>query len=341
MPDGRILASYEVGAANVQPSLCLGRYSPDKGYNWLSPFTIPETNNPVNYDIVPFIHDQKFIYFYNDWTGYETNPFCSIGVKMTPDYFSTVNDGGLLDKTGKSSYITCGMNMITLQNGAHVFPCSYDAGGNSGAWRCFLYWCAADRDPYTASNWTITPDAPLGSADHLDEPTCVEIAGSKVLVLFRTGTGVHFKCIWDWATKAWGSTVNTPLLCPSVYASGAPAYLRRVSWNPNLVLVSYDRSPLYRRPLVISSTTDDGLTWGDYSVLEDSQTVNISYPALQVLSDGSILAGWWYSVSGSDEETHMAIIQNRNVVVTPPSGTHWGKGIIRASMFSQGDVLEA
>jgi hypothetical protein len=125
-----------------------------------------------------------------------------------------------------------------------------------------------------------------GSVNGLDEPATVVLQNGDIFALLRNGSD-H---LWQSRSQDSGKTWSTPVPSP-LAGHNAPAALWRLR-GTNEVVVVWDNSPRYRRPLTAALSRDGCRTWSAPRVIAASDGPQVSYPSVTQAPDGTIVAVW-------------------------------------------------
>jgi hypothetical protein len=128
----------------------------------------------------------------------------------------------------------------------------------------------------------LTPHAVNG----MDEPATVVLENGDIFALLRTGTD-H---LWQSRSNDSGATWSTPVPSP-LTGHNAPASLWRIG-GTNDVVVAWNNSPRYRRPLTVALSRDGCRTWLQPKVIADTDGPQVSYPSVTQTRDGGIFVVW-------------------------------------------------
>ena len=92
-----------------------------------------------------------------------------------------------------------------------------------------------------------------------------------------------------------------------IYNPIAEKHLGNYDTNTNVFdkqLIDYDPFTWGRTPMVIRKSTDDGRSWGGYTIVEDDKDLGCCYPAAFFTEDDAMLIA--YCCSGKEERTPLA-----------------------------------
>lgn len=320
--DGRLLANFWKSREVEGGVKYCGKFSFDNGETWGNEFVMPSQGNLL-------LHGSRIILMY---IVYVSLSDCKCYVTYSDDYCQTWSTPVRLSY--KSEYETLTQNFLKMVDGTYIQSCwGLTSPPNITPCRVYVWRCPAGQDPSIASNWVAGGDIPKGTAPYLDEITIEEITGGKLFALIRTTTGKQYKSISEDKGVTWSTAVPTNLI-----SADSPAYLQRLSWNPNKVVVIWNNSAIYRYPLTIAMSIDDCETWGVSDIITNPQ-YDVAYPCSCVLPNGKLIVTWWNHVSNYHETAESVIIAPRSAPPPPPAGTQIiGRRFINRPIISQ-DVL--
>ncbi|MFH1749069.1 MAG: sialidase family protein [Planctomycetota bacterium] len=159
---------------------------------------------------------------------------------------------------------------VRTAGGALLLP-AYD-----DLWQRSLFFTSADGE-----SWTLTAALSTTAPNQNIQPSATVLSDGRLLAVMRnTGGG------WLWVTASddnghsWAAPIDSGFPNP-----GSPAALLRLA-SGNLILV-YNNSDTLRRPLSISISADEGMTWLPARVLVDGDG-EYAYPATIQTPDGLV-----------------------------------------------------
>jgi hypothetical protein len=343
-PSGKILAVYSRGTISPLLEFLICKESNNGGKDWDLPYLFYDT--PNQWDVQPNfgMYGDYLLFFYTDYKGYENVYDCKIRIKYKKESDTVFTDGGQLPfpagytLNGRNYFRLRGSGTLKNPNGRHINMGSCDIGNNAH-WRCFSWYCSADKDPRVAGNWYLSNIMPMGTAIDYDEPTAVELLNGNVYALSRTGMGVFYSNLSLDGGMTWEAGVPTTLPCASI-SHGAPAFLLRVSFDPSVILLFHDLDLSHRYPLGVSVSLNECATWQTADILDNS-THNVQYPQAILLSNGDILVSWWDQITDAHEGSVGCLIKNRGTPPPPPPPPSYEGGkVFLKGIFNKRKPLE-
>ncbi len=157
-------------------------------------------------------------------------------------------------------------------------------------------------------------------ATGLQESGVVELEESTILCWFRTGGGFQYKSF----SSDGGNTWTHPVPAPEFPSPEAPLSMKRNYRTKELCAVWVDTHPLRRirfdapavtmgrTPLVLARSRDEGNTWTNHRILEDSPSHGYSYTAMYFTDQSLLLA---YCCGGTPDCECM--LQDLKIVCIP------------------------
>jgi predicted neuraminidase len=159
---------------------------------------------------------------------------------------------------------------IQLEDGVILCPSSTEDKG----WRVHF-----EQTPDFGLTWSATPPVNDGKEFAAIQPALLRYKDGTILALGRTRQSRIFQIRSKDGGKTWGRMTATALPNPN---SGIDA----VTLADGRFLLVYNRSENSRTPLNVA-ISDDGLTWTDVLVLENTEG-EFSYPAVIQAGDGAV-----------------------------------------------------
>lgn len=230
----------------------------------------------------------------------------------------------LQDRVGY--YVLNNDRVIRLSSGRLLMPLTfhrggYANGGASGYWdgrsfACFLY---SDDDGETWRESADTVFAPfVGSTSGLQETGVVEKKNGVVWAYNRTDRmyqyeyfsfdgGIH----WTAPQASRFTSPNSPMLIKRHPKTG----VLYAVWNPipNYNGRKTNSVSCGRTPIVYASSEDDGVTWSEYTVLEDDEERGYCYPAMFFTEDDAMLVA--YSAGGPSDGDWISRLNMKKVAM--------------------------
>lgn len=123
------------------------------------------------------------------------------------------------------------------------------------------------------------------------QPTLVELADGRVMMLTRTNRGR----VWSSYSYNRGLTWT---VCQPTDLPNSDSGLDAVSTADGAILLCMNDADRGRDRLVITESRDDGSTWSTRAIVDESRGGEVSYPAMVVGSDGLVhVAYTWQRMS--------------------------------------------
>lgn len=202
-------------------------------------------------------------------------------------------------------YVTNNDRVIRLRDGRLIVPAGYHrtiAGkaGSSETWdgRSTTLYCFSDDDGLSWRESNLCTINVRGSGSGLQEPGVIELQNGSLYGWARTDIGMQYEMFsFDrgatW-TPAQPSRFSSP--CSPLSMKRDPGTGNLVAiWNPIPNYITRPPGPSTcwtagRTPLVCAISRDDGETWLDPIILEDSPTSGYCYTAMHFMGDQLLLA---------------------------------------------------
>ena len=267
------------------PGSIKGSISTDHGATWSEPFIVAEgaDGDPtllavddrivIRYTEVPYIKKGKDVLYQGVPKFYE---------KVSTDNGRSF--GPAKAKNFGPKYWASRSNSIVLRSGTVVCPFYYVENVATEVlekdMRCVS---GALISGDGGETWTrgdeIRIDLPAGA----DEPTIAELSNGDLYMLIRTRGGAQYETRSSDQGRSWSKPQSSVLTSPS-----APATLFRLSFEPNLVAVSWNNSSSNRWPLDFALSYDDCKTWKCSRTLVNPGR-QVAYPTIAQAADGTIV----------------------------------------------------
>jgi len=256
--------------------------SKDKGKTWGDPVRLEGWEDPYAWlgENGVIVKGNTIFRFLLKWHNLSDS---ELYLKKSTDNGHTWSNGEHID-LGLAYIDSVGQSGLLLRDGTLLHCFSYDASPPVGAWRCTLI-----RSLDDGKTWSQGGVVPLGGATSLDEPSIVELKDGRILMFMRTNDGYLFKSYSEDEGLTWTPAVSTGLVSPS-----APCCLYRLSWEPSKLIIAWNKSPTNRYPLVLRYSYDEGETWVDERVVDNTPR-DVAYPSVSILGDGWILTYYRYN----------------------------------------------
>lgn len=285
LPDNNLLVSFYAGTVEKAKDITIFqcRYEANQAA-WSAPsVAIADPDHSLGNPVLFPAPDGRLWLYYLVMHGRKWNT-CSLHARYSTNQGETwIGD---VEFEGSLGWTTRN-NLIVMDNGEYLFPMCDEVEGYS------FFLTSDDK----GQHWT--RHAPIRSEPHNLQPAVIQRADGDLLALIRTA-GEGGRC-WQATSRDRGRTWSDPTPGPFRNPNAAMAMIKLASGN--LVAVYNDSDDrLYRTPLVISLSEDDGRTWPVTRILEDQQgkftyrtdrtdnwdSIEFSYPAIAQSEDGLI-----------------------------------------------------
>ena len=329
LDDGRIMYAYSCyhGKSHLDHSPCdiAVIYSTDEGETWSEPRIIAHAadygvQNIMSVSVLRQQDGAIGVYYLCKEKSGNTSLARSIsydGEHYTPERCEL--------KACRQYFVINNQRIHRLSNGDIVAPAAAHPRDENDYERFSVCMCFVSKD----DGKTFVPTAPrltipkLNKWDRgMQEPGVFEHADGTLHFWARTRAGYQYEAysrdMMESFTmpQTFVSSPTSPLQmvkCPKtgevfiIYNPIAEKHLGNYDTNTNVFdkqLIDYDPFTWGRTPLVIRKSTDDGRTWGPYTVVEDDKDLGCCYPAAFFTEDGAMLLA--YCCSGKVEKTPLA-----------------------------------
>ncbi len=333
LKNGDILFVYSCYGAqpgdNASANL-YGMVSKDNGETFSEPFTV-YTAKEMGVDNLMSV---SFLRMQNDDIGMIF--LAKSNVDQCLCYITRSADEGktwskpILCSDPKGYFVVNNDRAIRLSNGKIVIPsawhkteCACNENGEQYVSKMYpgqLIFFVSDDDGYT---WNTMEEKPtIQTTPHcnsgLQEPGMVQLHDGRLWCLSRTGFGTQYELFSSDEAESWTEAQ------PSFFTSPcSPLCMKRLS--DDRLFVIWNPVPLYngrkeilgtvwtgaRTPLVAASSTDDGKTFSDYTLLETDEERGFCYTAIHELSDGSMLLA--YCAGGIEDKSTLCRLRIRKL----------------------------
>lgn len=302
-PNGTLIAAINVfesdgGVVDITTGQTYKNLSDDKGETWGSESLLQDKG--VDWGVVNsnFLKtsSNKIFFFYNRYKGYRDPCDAKIYYKVSTDNGATWGDETYIN-TGHNYSLTV-QDGIELQNGTLIMPFSWGTDSGDAYWKSSVLISDDDGDSWEVGG-TIDFSSPTGTG--CDEPTVVEKSNGDLYALVRTTQGHLYYSTSDDDGATWSAAAVTSLVSGDINAC-----LRRVSFSPNRILVSWDNHATNRYPLVMAYSTDDCATWST-PVTVTNPSYNSCMPYITVIDGNRAIITWWDNPAAGTDNSKAAI----------------------------------
>ncbi len=208
-------------------------------------------------------------------------------VNAIPAYYVVNNDRIIRLSDGRLAAPAAWVGVGHDENGSFTYDCN---------WTCGALVSDDDGATFTRSKGFVVSATHLNQTTGLQEPGMVELKNGVVWMYMRTDYGWQYESYSIYAFDSFTAPEPSKFssLCSPMKVARHPDDTLYAIYNP---IPSYNgryRSPWGwgRTPIVIKKSTDDGRTWGEYTVIEDDEQKGFCYPGVFFTNDGCALIGY-------------------------------------------------
>lgn len=293
--DGTLLFAYTRYCGNDWDDHCPADIyavkSADDGKTWSEPFLMLKHRN-ANIMSVSLLRLQDgriaMIYCEKSYIGDTTYIDCRPWIMFSEDECVSWSEPIDVSSGTPVRYLVVNNDrIIQLKNGRLILPASchpYKADGHVNVGFTIYFLSDDGGATWRQSLDTCFPVFP--SALGLMEPGVIELNDGRIMGWFRTGQGCHYKSFSSDGGEQWTQIVPAP----EFRAPSSPLSMKRCPETGYLVAIWNDYHPsrsvkfvpgvMGRSPLVLAVSKDEGRTWQDHMVLEDSPDHGFAYTAM-------------------------------------------------------------
>lgn len=280
--------------------------STDNGSTWDNPrLLIPHGDDYGSFYASSIVTDNGTFLFYNRFYGDPNGVLKSnIYVMKSTDNGTTWQDEQEIATTANFSLTF--NNGLVLRNGTLLKPYHY------GNW---YYSSGVLISTDNGTNWfeggAIELEEVAGKG--VFEPTVIERLDGSLYALLRTNLGVlYYSESYD-KGLTWSYAKPT-----NIVSADAPAVMRRISFEPSVVLLSWNNNSEHRHPLCLTWSDDDGITWSDNVTIAQTN-YDSDYPDICPLSGNTTIISWgdWLGENGLANGRGKAFIFDYNYLDAP------------------------
>ncbi|MBR2509656.1 MAG: exo-alpha-sialidase [Lentisphaeria bacterium] len=264
--------------------------SKDNGKTWSKPFIVLK-NTKMNLMSVSLLRLQngRIAMVYSEKSaipGWKNFVDCRSKIIFSDDETVSWSKPVEIANVPPAYFVVNNDRLIQLKSGRLILPTAhhqYDSGKmGDGIVKFFI----SDDSGITwrISKESIYPPSPMSRG--FMEPGVVEMNDGRVMCFIRTAVGCQYKAFSYNRGENWTAAVPAP----EFISPEAPMSIKRnpesgklyAVWNDHNVLrsVRVDSLKWKRTPLVIAESSDDGVTWQNHRILEDSPTRGYCYIAM-------------------------------------------------------------
>ncbi len=202
-------------------------------------------------------------------------------VRVTTDNALTWSADTLIDTTWDNTY-TLGTG-IRKRNGTLIMPIMHLETDNPPH-----FWASCLISTNNGNTWTVGGLITLAGSYGILEPSFIERLDGSLYALLRTSLGRLY-----YSTSANDGLSWTAPLPTTLVSANNPGALKRLSFIPNIVLVTWDNHAINRLPLVIAKSTDDCATFSTPIIVDDTAGTYRCYPGIGFNNEGKGIIWWW------------------------------------------------
>ena len=292
LKDGRLLFVYSHfygGGADDAAAHLAGRYSDDGGRTWTQEDVMILENeggcNVMSVSLMRMANDDIGLFYLRK--DHEMN-LCRGFLRRSDDEGETWSEAVLC--TPRRAYnVVNNDRVVRLASGRLLMPASLHfpledgEGRRPGHATCYL----SDDDGVSWEHASTQLEPPAGSASGLQEPCVIELQDGRVMMLWRTDMGCHYRSYSEDGGVHWSAAEPTDIITRCV----SPASIRRIPQTGDILIVYTDHSHLppdaqaKRTPLVTAISRDEGESWEGHKVLDDDPDGCYCYTAIHFLDD--------------------------------------------------------
>jgi len=298
LKDGRILFVYSRYTGNSADdhahAYLAGRYSSDKGETWTSEdITIVEQEGLMNVMSVSLLRLKtgEIALFY---LKKNSDSDCIPMLRISKDEADTWSDPVkcITDKEGY--FVLNNSRIIQLKNGRLLMPVSlHKSPGDStfaSIGRIWNYYSEDNGRSWKASQEVANPEYIV-----TQEPGVVELSNGDILMYLRTMSGVQYFSHSQDQGETW-----SPVERGNIKSPCSPASITRIPSTGDLLLVwNNNGTDQKRTPLNIAYSGDEGKSWNNNQIIENSPNGSYCYPAIHYAGKKILISYFDWSTRGS------------------------------------------
>lgn len=265
--------------------------SKDNGKTWSEPFTVLE-NQKMNLMSVSLLRLQNgriaMVYLEKSAIpGWENFVDCRPKIIFSDDETASWSAPVEIANVPPAYFVVNNDRLIQLKNGRLIIPASHHQYNNKSLGDGIIKFFISDDNGETwhIAKEYIYPPYRL-AARGLMEPGVIELADGRIMCFIRTGAGSQYKAF----SSDNGETWSVPQVANEFLSPESPMSMKRNPANGKLYAIWNDCNPLRRvqitnprwtrTPLVMAESADEGATWENHLVLENSPVHGYCYIAM-------------------------------------------------------------
>lgn len=213
-------------------------------------------------------------------------------VSISKDNGKSWSEARIMHEMEDAIYVM-NQRLIQMSSGRLVLPISYRdpkvahadyaEGAMPTVGRCYI----SDDE---GVNWRLSEGTVVHNTQRgVQEPCIAETGESKLVMIFRSGTGSHQICRSCDGGETWSKPEST-----SLKAACSPLTLTKLP-DRRLILVYNPGEPLFtesyypRNPLAYALSNDEGRTWSEPVIIDAQPGQQLIYPSITLTPDGLLI----------------------------------------------------
>jgi predicted neuraminidase len=282
LPDGRLMAAwFSSPSEGAESQRILQAFSSDQGRTWGEATVLQDIAGKADFDPALFTAGQDTFLFFSAF-----DPQIDIYFRRSSDSAKTWTEPVKIHQPNH----TTRSNGIRLSTGELLVPL-HTRGTKAGG---------VMKSNDSGKTWTrfgavANPEGQGG------EPTIAETKSGAIHMILRTKDGQLWRSISRDKGETWGAPEKTGLT-----ATSSASHL--LCTRKGTLVLTYNPGPTpLRFPLLLRTSTDEGMTWSEPTLLADRPAKvggwSICYPTVTELPDGALIA-IWTQIKGSPGELY-------------------------------------
>lgn len=264
--------------------------SKDNGTSWSAPFIVRK-NTKMNLMSVSLLRLQNgriaMVYLEKSAIpGWENFVDCRPKIIFSDDETRSWSEPVEIANVPPAYLVVNNDRLIQLKSGRLLIPAAHHMYDDGRLGDGILKFFISDDNGLTwrtGKNYIYpTPNLSRG----LMEPGVVELSDGKVMCFIRTAAGCQYKAFSHDGGESWSIAIPAP----EFISPESPMSIKRAPVSGKLYAIWNDYNALRsvritnrrwsRTPLVLAESADDGATWTNHRILEDSPTNGYCYIAM-------------------------------------------------------------